>query len=390
MKWIALFVCAPFIAFSFMCIPHIRANRLWQPPPGGYPATWNENGNGQGWSDLITILYWNLSGFDCASTFAGEVVRPGRTYPLALLLALLLAFLTYAIPVVLGVMATDPYDVLNWGTDPGECSWSCIVRNIGGKWLAVWVLVASIVGNMGMYIAEMFEDSWQLYGMAENGMAPAVFAKLHPQYKTPIYGIMFSTILIAALIYFDFSDNLAINNFFSCGSCLLEIFAFIKLRFSKGNLHRPFRIPCGKFTVVFALIVPICLGTVVWISGCMNSYASFMMNMGGLLFGFCFTFMNFCSMKYEYDPRRRRLLSENDTDDSGIENRERLLPEIAEEPVNEKAERRTMEEDTESTGVKNRMVDPFVATRGNRNESSPLLNHTNFTDTRSPAYGTSS
>ena len=95
-------------------------------------------------------------------------------------------------------------------------------------------------------------------------------------------------------------------------------------------------------------------------------------------------------MKYEYDPRRRRLLSENDTDDSGIENRERLLPEIAEEPVNEKAERRTMEEDTESTGVKNRMVDPFVATRGNRNESSPLLNHTNFTDTRSPAYGTSS
>ena len=49
-------------------------------------------------------------------------------------------------------------------------------------------------------------------------------------------------------------------------------------------------------------------------------------------------------MKYEYDPRRRRLLSENDTDDSGIENRERLLPEIAEEPVNEKAERRTMEE----------------------------------------------
>ena len=391
MKWIALFVCAPFIAFSFMCIPHIRASRLWQPPPGGYPATWNENGNGQGWSDLITILYWNLSGFDCASTFAGEVVRPGRTFPLALLLALLLAFLTYAIPVVLGVMATDPYDVLNWGTDPGECSWSCIVRNIGGKWLAVWVLVASIVGNMGMYIAEMFEDSWQLYGMAENGMAPAVFAKLHPQYKTPIYGIMFSTILIAALIYFDFSDNLAINNFFSCGSCLLEIFAFIRLRFSKSNLNRPFRIPCGKFTVVFALIVPICLGTVVLISGCMNSYASFMMNMGGLLFGVLFYFFmkHFCSMKYEYDPRRRRLLSENDTDDSGIENRERLLPEIAEEPVNENVEDHAMEEDTGSTYVKNRVADPFVATRGGRNESSPLLNHTNFADTRSPAYGTS-
>ena len=94
-------------------------------------------------------------------------------------------------------------------------------------------------------------------------------------------------------------------------------------------------------------------------------------------------------MKYEYDPRRRRLLSENDTDDSGIENRERLLPEIAEEPVNENAEHHAMEEDAGSTCVKNRVADPLVATRGSRNESSPLLNHTNFADTRSPAYGTS-
>ena len=116
-----------------MCIPHLQPSRMWEPPPGGYPTTWNENKNGQSWSDLVTILYWNLSGFDCASTFAGEVVRPGRTFPLALLIALLLAFFTYAVPITLGVMATDPKDVMNWGTDPGECSWSCIVQNVSGR-----------------------------------------------------------------------------------------------------------------------------------------------------------------------------------------------------------------------------------------------------------------
>ena len=35
-----------------------------------------------------------------------------------------------------------------------------------------WVLISSIAENAGMYIAEMFEDSWQLLGMAEQGMMP--------------------------------------------------------------------------------------------------------------------------------------------------------------------------------------------------------------------------
>ena len=334
MKWITLFVIAPFIIFCIMCIPHLQPSRMWEPPPGGYPTTWNENKNGQSWSDLVTILYWNLSGFDCASTFAGEVVRPGRTFPLALLIALLLAFFTYAVPITLGVMATDPKDVMNWGTDPGECSWSCIVQNVSGRWLAVWVLLASIVGNMGMYIAEMFEDTWQLYGMADNGMAPAIFAKLHPKYKTPINGIIFSVILIAGLIYFDFSDNLAINNFFSCGSALLEMFAFIRLRFSKDNLYRPFKVPCGKIGVILALFIPICLGCLVLISGCMNSKQSFIMNMGGLIFGFLFyLFMKqFCGMKYEYDPRRKRLLSKDNIEPGeNHEDGHRILPEIIEQ-----------------------------------------------------------
>lgn len=126
------------------------------------------------------------------------------------------------------------------------------------------------------------------------------------------------------------------------------------------------------------------------ISGCMNSYASFMMNMGGVLFGVLFyLFMkHFCSMKYEYDPRRRRLLSENETEDSSIEKCERLLPEIAEEPVNETIEHNVVEEGVEVNPGKTDTVESFVATNSSRNESSPLLNHLSVPRTGSPAYGT--
>merc|ERR1712113_1288959 len=44
---------------------------------------------------LITCLYWNLNGFDCSSTCAGEVRNPRRDYIWGLLAALALIILTY-------------------------------------------------------------------------------------------------------------------------------------------------------------------------------------------------------------------------------------------------------------------------------------------------------
>src|SRR6266852_8542635 len=60
----------------------------------------------------ILICMWNYMGWDNASTIAGEVDRPQRTYPLAMAGAVLLVVLTYALPVV--AAARTGLDPANW------------------------------------------------------------------------------------------------------------------------------------------------------------------------------------------------------------------------------------------------------------------------------------
>merc|ERR1711964_282761 len=136
--------------------------------------------------------------------------------------------------------------------------------------------MGSFAGNMGMYIAEMFEDAWQLYGMAECGMIPAFFGKRSEQFGTPINSVLFSYVIICILQLFKFGDNLAINNFFSCASCVLELLSFLKLRWDKpdNQLTRPYKVPLSNRAALAALVIPLTLGLVVIGSGFFRSVAS--------------------------------------------------------------------------------------------------------------------
>ena len=54
--------------------------------------------------------------------------------------------------------------------------------------------------------------AWQLCGMSEAGLIPQTFSKRHARYGTPIHASMFSILLITILVYFDFTENLVLNN----------------------------------------------------------------------------------------------------------------------------------------------------------------------------------
>ena len=48
---------------------------------------------------------------------------------------------------------------------------------IGGAWLKWWIQAASAMSNLGLFEAEMSGDAFQLLGMTEMEMLPAIFAK---------------------------------------------------------------------------------------------------------------------------------------------------------------------------------------------------------------------
>uniref|UniRef100_A0A3Q7EMA4 Uncharacterized protein n=1 Tax=Solanum lycopersicum TaxID=4081 RepID=A0A3Q7EMA4_SOLLC len=80
--------------------------------------------------------------------------------------------LVYFFPLLFGTGAVPLHRDL-WS----DGYFSDIAKIIGGVWLRLWVQGASAVSNMGMFLAEMSGDSYQLLGMAERGMLPDFFAK---------------------------------------------------------------------------------------------------------------------------------------------------------------------------------------------------------------------
>jgi len=285
LSFLAMFVFLPFLVLSFNALfLHGKELNFANLLEVKHDARFGD------WADLINLLYWNFSGFDCVSTCAGSVCRPSQSYPRGLLLALVLITLTYMLPLVASVAINDP-EWEYWD----EGSFVTIAESLVGHWLAVWMVVASFAGNAGMHIAEMFEDSWQLCGMAEVGLAPSVFAYKHPHFKTPLISVMFSFVIIAGLIVNKFAFIVGISNFFSVASALLELSAFLKLRHSKSSLHRPFEVPIqSNAGLGLFILFPFAVGLIVLLSSFGNTLKSISLNISALLFGVPLFFL----MKY--------------------------------------------------------------------------------------------
>jgi amino acid transporter len=56
---------------------------------------------------FFNTLFWNLNYWDSASTMAGEVDRPERTFPRALAVAVVLIAVSYLLPLMAAIGATD-------------------------------------------------------------------------------------------------------------------------------------------------------------------------------------------------------------------------------------------------------------------------------------------
>ncbi|XP_052150164.1 uncharacterized protein LOC127768597 isoform X1 [Oryza glaberrima] len=89
---------APFVLMTAMAAPRTRPRR--------WAARVHVKGK-RDWRLFFNTLLWNLNYWDSASTMAGEVERPERTFPRALAVAVVLIAVSYLLPLMAAVGATD-------------------------------------------------------------------------------------------------------------------------------------------------------------------------------------------------------------------------------------------------------------------------------------------
>eukprot|EP00898_Chlorokybus_atmophyticus_P002314 jgi/Chlat1/3083/Chrsp21S03331 len=268
---VAAFSLLPFCLMIVLGLPRLEPARWW--PESGFDWHMIE------WGGFINILFWNLNYWDSAATLAGEVKDPGRTFPRALGVAVMLVMSVYTLPIGVGTAASSiPASEWRDGT------FSRVAEELGSWPLRTWVIVAAAVSNIGLFSAEMSSDSFQLLGMAERGMLPAIFAK-RSRHGTPTLAILCSASGIVLLSFLSFEQIVMLVNIWYCMAALLEYAALVWLRIKAPGMARPFKIPLSTTGVVL-MVIPAC-GLIIFVMS-VADLRTWLISTSALAFGIVF------------------------------------------------------------------------------------------------------
>ena len=228
--------------------------------PSLHDATASTEAHGT-WLTAVIVAMWNYMGWDNASTIAGEVDDPQKTYPRVMKLTLLAIVLSYVVPVA--IVWTTHIQSGFWS----QGSWAAIAALLGGRWLGFALVVGSMVSTFGIVNSLTMSYSRLPSSMAEEGDLPRIFARKRsdhtPWVSVVVCGLAWTTVVF---ILGTNLDRLLLLDILLYGSSLvLEFVALVVLRIREPLLHRPFRVPGGLPGAILAGVGPTILLAVAFV-----------------------------------------------------------------------------------------------------------------------------
>ena len=124
------------LPFVILCaagfIQGLDWGRLTELPAGGL--------GGVQWAPFLTVVFWNINYLDNAAPFAADVRDPGKAFPRAMFLALVVVVLSTALPLLVAVGATTfPF------SDFTDGFFATVAESVVAKWLGAWVVFSRYV-----------------------------------------------------------------------------------------------------------------------------------------------------------------------------------------------------------------------------------------------------
>jgi amino acid transporter len=240
-----------------------------------------ETGAGIGLLGGVLVAMWNYMGWDNASTIAQEVEKPQRTYPRAMIAAVVLVSLTYVLPFVavylMGVPATAFAE---------DGSWATVAGLVGGKiagfqWLRFLVVIGGMMSAFGMFNALVMSYSRLPLAMARDGMLPKFFARTSARTKAPWVAILACAACWALCLGLGFKRLVTLDIMLYGAALMLEFVTLVVLRIREPELKREFRVPGGLTGAIMAGVFPLALLCLALV----ESESQSVLGLNGLVFG---------------------------------------------------------------------------------------------------------
>ncbi|MFI5104726.1 MAG: APC family permease [Terriglobales bacterium] len=237
----------------------------------------------------VLVAMWNYMGWDNASTIAQEVERPQRTYPKAMIAAVVLVALTYVLPFVAVYFTGIPASI--FGEDG---SWAAVAGAIGGKflgfeWLRFLIVLGGMMSAFGMFNALVLSYSRLPLAMARDGMLPKVFGRTSKATNAPWVAIIVCATCWALCLGLGFRRLVTLDIMLYGASLMLEFVTLVALRIREPELKREFRVPGGLTGAISCGIFPLLLLSLALV----ESNQETVLGMNGLLFGVLIIFAGF-------------------------------------------------------------------------------------------------
>jgi amino acid transporter len=242
----ALIILAPFLALMGLAV----ARMFSRPELPALPFLAADTTLTGGLAAGLGIVMWNYLGWDQLSTVAEEVEDPARSYPRALIGALLLVTFVYVGSVVAGlVFVPEP---AAWT----EESWPALAQAAGGPGLALLVGIGALVSPIALFVASVLGSSRVPLVLAQDGFLPRQIADIHPLFGTPWRSLLLCGVIYAGLTSFSFLQLVELNVLLYSAALMLEQAALVVLRYREPDLPRPFRIGGGNIGLAYVVLAP--------------------------------------------------------------------------------------------------------------------------------------
>jgi amino acid transporter/nucleotide-binding universal stress UspA family protein len=196
-----------------------------------------------GWGSVVKaigLIIVSFTGFEKISTLAGEMKRPERNLPLAIVGSVVIATILYAL-ILLVLTGVFPRE----GIARRDAPLVAAAGHLAGPVGTTAMMAAALLATLSSANAAIMASSRISYGMGRDRVLPDWFSHIHPTQGTPSHAILVTGGLAISLSLFGQAEALAeISSALFMVSYALLCLSVVVMRGSRPRWYQPtFRVP---------------------------------------------------------------------------------------------------------------------------------------------------
>ncbi|MGH7502716.1 MAG: APC family permease [Longimicrobiales bacterium] len=213
------------------------------------PTTVTDAGLGGLGLALVSVMF-AYDGWQWMPQLAAEVKQPRRTIPRAMGGGVLIILLVYLIVNVSNLRVLSFDDLASSPLVTADVA-TRLLGAAGTAIVAALIALATFSSNNGGFMT----DPRVFYAMAEDGLFFRSVAAVHPRYHTPHIAVIVTGAVALVYIFVSTFERMAATLILGMWPFLfLSVWSLIRLRRTRPDLERPFRVPLYPWLPAFFLL----------------------------------------------------------------------------------------------------------------------------------------